>query len=62
LANEFFLFAGIMGAAGILFTFMTLPYKYVETNEEKKKREAEEQGMNRMNDSISTISIQQQRL
>ena len=35
-ANEFFLFAGIMGIAAIIFTIMTLPYKYVETDDEKK--------------------------
>lgn len=32
-----------MGAAAIIFTFMALPYKYVETDEEKKDREAAEE-------------------
>ena len=28
-----------MGAAFVIFTIMSLPYKYVETDEEKKARE-----------------------
>ena len=31
-----------MGAAFIIFTIMALPYKYVETDEEKKAREVTE--------------------
>lgn len=31
-----------MGIAAIIFTFMAIPYKYIETEEEKKAREAEE--------------------
>ncbi|KAI9551403.1 hypothetical protein GHT06_021736 [Daphnia sinensis] len=43
-ANEFFLFAGIMGIAVIIFTAMSWNYKYVEDeqkeNEEKKRLSA----------------------
>ena len=35
---EFFLFAGIMGIAAIVFTLLALPYEYVETHQEKQDK------------------------
>ncbi len=50
-----------MGVAVIIFTIMALPYKYVETDEEKKAREVAElekdnNGKDNKAVSISTLS------
>ena len=50
-----------MGAAFVIFTIMSLPYKYVETDEEKKAREVAElekdnNGKDNKAVSISTLS------
>jgi len=64
-AEEYFLFAGIMGVAVIIFTIMALPYKYAnddtETGEKSKEKMDEDNGEKKnlsINESVSSTDTE----